>query len=355
MAAKANKTANPNERVTVATYIKQVREAVHSPRYNDHPIYGKVQSASGTQIAQEITWNDPAWTQYTQKTNTSPSNIRRVIIGPTAVIVEHFEPISGVKGLVRVESVPLPENRLTPQDMISMLKCFSHPWVCANLEEVIVDTTLCPDIVPNIAEAFIRANSEDTKDFYNRYPLLRSIIALPQAVKIGKQLLELRHRTVQALAQKITNRELQADPLAKYKLDATTIIATLPELESALGNGAKKLFREFPGTRASLRRGDYIYDSRLKLPENLAKAGDQIKLERGAEEVSQRYGDEGEERTEKSVIEKYLDEFEKKDPSLIELVFFNLKTETKLDILQQFSTKGYKHYAEILKLGGDEQ
>lgn len=344
------------DRVSVKEYIKLVREAVHGPRFEGFPIYGKVNIEDRSNVSENGMLSNQKWIAYTQVNNTSPNNIRAVFISLNQVVVIHYNSISKkTSSIVRSEKVPCPKSRLTAQDLQSLMGIFSHPWVCSNIEEIFVNVSLF--MAPSqektyqlngnesraCADMFLRANisktgKTTTKEIFGRFTRLRAISCI----------------TPNVLIQDIINKKKAAiqssgEGTEKYK-DAN--IGLYEQVPNEQGNTFR--FRSGPSEEYTLRKGEYIYDNKLTSVVELAEAVQKHNLEAKTKDVQTKYGTSEKVATEKPEIEKYLDAIEKREQGMARLAFKNIDKEGAMDVIKEFTAKGQEYYSKLLDIGSED-
>lgn len=316
-------------------YIKELKTQLHWPLYKGTPIYGKPKPGNMPSFinapSEAAISKDPEWLNYTQTHNNSPNNIRRVYFFPNCIALVHYIRL----GKRRLEWIPL-QNKATGaldyNDIESIMRLFSTPWVCSNIEEIFFASCMVGENAKMLASVFSQVNQPEAgAPLKSRYPKLRGI---GKIAADGSKLIE-------ALEQSIRRRS-DSDPYAL----ATDVIGTsdaMNQLRKA-GKADYSLMYPNPADNYSVREGEYIFDTKLKaVLESMSQA---VK--------SKAKPTEAKGKTEKNQLEQCLDGLERKDASVIPLAFFNISDDKIENLLDDFSDKGKAHYKEVLGIGGDK-
>lgn len=146
--------------ITRINLDREVSRMMHFPRFEDTPLYTRVQNCSEGYFdkSEELVNKSEAWLNKSQITYNSPNNIRRLFITSEGVNTHLYQPIayngrkSGNSSLIRERKYNKFNTNEVYTSMIqgsgdfvvtkSGLGALSHPWVASNIEEVYFDWTI---------------------------------------------------------------------------------------------------------------------------------------------------------------------------------------------------------------------
>ena len=377
-----------------------IAQAINGPKVDGVPLYARVDGEQETGFNRKEE-RSAKWETASKTSYTSPTNIRRVFISGTKVVVQTYKPViirakpdpkgcwrefklTGGNNLIecvrdmcsynhRLEMyyVAKREGReIDKPDQINIrgtgLRALSSPWVLSNIEEVYFDWTLlasennrnaaigCDEILEayisgkrgaiksNIpVEMFTLANMGNVKDIRNRYPRLKVVGLISELGKI----LDVKYDKGKPGLDSVEDSNKMW-----YRLD--TNVELIKQSNSLII--INELRGDIPryNTNFAVRDGIYKYDRDIL--SNYFSA-----YEKKVKEYLRKKPDDEEvtvdcERTVKSELEELLDDVvvtrsmaDAKSILLLTLTGYTLK---EIDgVFSEMSTEGEKKYRELIK------
>lgn len=381
-----------------------VYQAINGPKVDGIPMYSRLDGNQEESFNKSIN-KSVKWEKASKTTYTSPTNIKRVFISSTKIVIQTYKPaiIKGVadsKGTWREVSLAGDNNiseiiikalnynqdlskyymekqinkeAKEPDKVIlkgTGLGAISNPWVLSNIEEIYFDWTLlatennrnlgigCNELLEQYIKGkrgyisgevalnmFLRANSANIKDIRNRFPRLRVVGLISELSKI----LDAKHDKGRV---DLSNLEESI----KLWVESETNIELIKQSKSMIM--INKLDKDIPkyNTKFSLRDGIYKFDRDIlknyfESYEEKVKEFTRIKKDTTIEKSSIEIKDT---RTEKSELEVLLDNLVRErclaDAKSVLLLSFAGSTVNEIEeVFMEMSTEGEKKYKALIK------
>lgn len=367
---------------TLINLNQLITDMIHRPRINGFPLYKRVDESEQNE-GKEFTAESRGekWVKASNKAYNSPGNIRRIFITHKRVIVHYFAPVFGDKNksLSRQANFPIDMEQV----LISLMRgenkyrvkgtglyAIYKPWVCSNVEEVYFDWTLL------MSEEVNNMGFGNLINYYNTIEKVGMMDGTPIKEIFKNECL----RGVDGLRNRFT------------RLRCIGLISNLEEIYDIIGKSEDRENDKFKlwvnnkyviesvrnpqysvslvkfddvgkyNSEMSIKDGIYQYDKDVlsryaeKMNKTIKETRGKLREEiKGTEEKQNEL--EGAIKVDKSEFEIHLDEiYLAKGPTYTKIAFTvateGLSKESKIAIIEEFSTEGKEKYSNILNRQG---